>query len=73
MNINNGSQKNIKKISGEEYFGVDNNSKNVYIGTAIQPKENNSYNKISTDDKYIKNSLNPNTQTSTRPKVPGSK
>lgn len=70
MNKNNENQ---KITSSEGYYGVDTYNKNGYIGTAIESNEKNIYNKISTDEGYIKNSLNPNTPTSPRPKVAGSK
>ena len=61
MNNNNENQ---KITSSEGYYGVDTYNKNGYIGTAIESNEKNIYKKISTDDGYIKNSLNPNTPTS---------
>lgn len=70
MSKNNDNQ---KITSSEGYYGVDTYNKNGYIGTAIESNEKNNYKKISTDDGYIKNSQNPNTPTSPRPKVAGSK
>lgn len=70
MNNNNENQ---KITSSEDYYGVDTYNKKRYIGTAIESNEKIIYNKISTDDGCIKNSLNPNTPTSPWPKVAGSK
>ena len=70
MNNNNENQ---KITSSEDYHGVDTCNKSRYIGTAIESNKKEIYNKISTDDGCIKNSLNPNSPTSPRPKVAGSK